>query len=290
MTTPSAAGVFISYSSQDRAIVSAAARLLRAGGATVFQDVIDIEFGSRWQEVLIGAIAQCERILVFWSADAANSEWVEREWRCALNAGKRIVPMLLDKTPLPPQLAEFHGIPDLVDMLRSAMRLSSNLESALNPPPIPPQPSAASPLRSAPWRYVLGGGGLISLLGGAVIWTTLQAPRGKSPPESVPGVSSSASSPPPYNESLSPSVDWQWLVLVAVATLIAIAVVAVIRRRRRLEPPGATPSNSHLQTRAGTAPTDEASLRALSGVRSNIAELEAISRRFMSKLFEGGAS
>ena len=56
--------VFISYSSSDRAIVNAAARLLRAGGATVFQDVVDIEFGARWKDALFDALNRCERVMV----------------------------------------------------------------------------------------------------------------------------------------------------------------------------------------------------------------------------------
>jgi hypothetical protein len=118
-------GVFISYSSTDRPIVSAAARLLRAGGATVFQDVIDIEFGTRWKDSLFEALARCERVMVFWSAAAAKSEWVEREWRSALEAKKRIVPMILDDTPLPTPLSEFHGVPHMVDMLRAAMLVTA---------------------------------------------------------------------------------------------------------------------------------------------------------------------
>ena len=52
MVRRSAGGVFISYSHRDREIVSAAARLLRSGGATVFQDIADIKAGTRWKAAL----------------------------------------------------------------------------------------------------------------------------------------------------------------------------------------------------------------------------------------------
>ena len=123
MVRRSAGGVFISYSHRDREIVSAAARLLRSGGATVFQDIADIKAGTRWKAALFQALDQCERVMVFWSSAAASSEWVEREWRSALEANKKIVPMLLDDTPLPPPLSEFQGVPDMVEMLHSAMQL-----------------------------------------------------------------------------------------------------------------------------------------------------------------------
>ena len=121
MTGAVARGVFISYSRVNGEVVTIAAKLLKAGGgATVFQDVVDIEYGSDWQEALARAIRQCERVLVFWSLAASTSEWVEREWRMALQAGKRIVPMLLDKTPLPEELSRFNGMPELMQLLMLA--------------------------------------------------------------------------------------------------------------------------------------------------------------------------
>jgi hypothetical protein len=125
MDRRSEGGVFISYSHRDREIVSAAARLLRSGGATVFQDIADIKPGTRWKAALFQALDQCERVMVFWSSAAASSEWVEREWRSALEANKQIVPMLLDDTPLPPPLSDFQGVPDMLEMLHSAMRLGA---------------------------------------------------------------------------------------------------------------------------------------------------------------------
>ena len=163
-------GVFISYSSDDRAIVSVAARLLRAAGANVFQDIADIEFGAHWETALLKAIAQCERVMVFWSAAAAQSSWVEREWRCALAAGKRIVPMLLDKTPLPAPLAVLHGVPDLLDMLRAAMRLAAASDplAAIVPTVVPKVAAtpAAPPAQRAPGKL---GAVAAGLAGGTVL-------------------------------------------------------------------------------------------------------------------------
>jgi len=146
MTGAVARGVFISYSRVNGEVVAIAAKLLRAGGATVFQDVVDIEYGADWQEALARAIRQCERVLLFWSLAASTSEWVEREWRMALRAGKRIVPMLLDKTPLPAELSRFNGMPELMQLLMLAKQ----------PPHASPEPAPSSapslPSRPAPMR------------------------------------------------------------------------------------------------------------------------------------------
>lgn len=116
--------VFVSYSRDDREIVAIAARLLKAGGVSVFQDVLDIEYGERWQQVLDTALSKCERVLVFWSSSAATSKWVRIEYKTAIQLDKRVVPMLLDATPLPVELASLNGMPDLIDVLH-ALRASA---------------------------------------------------------------------------------------------------------------------------------------------------------------------
>ena len=115
---------FISYSrnsESDQEIVHLAAHLLRAGGAKVFLDVTDIEYGDRWEEVLNSNLSQCERILVFWSVEASSSDWVDREWRLALKLEKVIIPVFLDDTPLPTELAKFQGLPGFRSLLFKAL-------------------------------------------------------------------------------------------------------------------------------------------------------------------------
>src|SRR6185369_17054198 len=102
--------VFISYARADSQLVLADVELLRACGVRVFVDVRNIGYGEPWRAVLTKAIDACERVIVFWSAAAKVSNWVEREWRMALERGKKVVPMLLDDTPLPMELEEFQAL------------------------------------------------------------------------------------------------------------------------------------------------------------------------------------
>ncbi len=108
--------VFISYARADSELVTVAANLLRAGGAKVFMDVRDIDYGDDWKAVLIAKIHEVERVLVFWSKKAAISEWVKREWELALELGKRLVPVPLDDTPLPHRMARFQALKDLAPL------------------------------------------------------------------------------------------------------------------------------------------------------------------------------
>lgn len=117
--------VFVSYSRKDSTRVQQAVALLEAGGAEVFRDVDDIRFGDRWEDVIKDKLAEAERVLVFWSQNAQTSEWVGREWAIALEMGKRLVPVLLDRTPLPPALGQFHALTNFLPPPASSWRYAA---------------------------------------------------------------------------------------------------------------------------------------------------------------------
>ncbi|WP_298612014.1 toll/interleukin-1 receptor domain-containing protein [uncultured Thiothrix sp.] len=106
--------VFVSYSRKDSTQVEKAVELLEAGGADVFRDLDDIQYGDRWEDVIRTKLAEAERVLVFWSMNAQLSEWVEREWSIAIAMQKRVVPILLDQTPLPNELGQFHALTNFI--------------------------------------------------------------------------------------------------------------------------------------------------------------------------------
>jgi len=49
-------------------------------------------------------ISWCDSLLLLWSSSAASSSWVRREWDTAYERRKKIIPYVLDHTPLPPAL------------------------------------------------------------------------------------------------------------------------------------------------------------------------------------------
>ena len=158
--------VFISYAREDRPDVEDSAALLRAGGVSIFIDVHDIDYGERWKDALQQALQRCERVLVFWSRAAQASQWVDREWRFALALGKKIVPTLLDATPLPAELAEFQAV------------------SRQRRPPAPadaaPLPAPASaPMTGPPrWLWILG---LVAAAASALAWFAMSPRLGPVP-------------------------------------------------------------------------------------------------------------
>jgi TIR domain-containing protein len=102
--------VFVSYSRRDKPIVSAAVQLMRAVGATTFQDVDSIPPGDIWREVIFTTIKSARSVIVFWSRNSAASAAVRAEWTQGVHLNKRIIPVLLDSTPLDPRLAKYQWL------------------------------------------------------------------------------------------------------------------------------------------------------------------------------------
>ncbi len=261
--------VFISYARTDRAAVDQAVDLLRAGGVRVFLDVASIEFGARWKDALMNALRRCERVMVFWSRAAAASEWVEREWRYALELGKKIVPTLLDPTPLPPELAEFQAVKRLMPQpaivtqaLDAGVRVTTGAQAGPSPraPPAPTAPKA--PGRRGAVVAIAGAAVLLALAAGGY-WllsaprqaaqvpppvaepapavappSEAQGPTGTAPPPAiVPPKPVSAPRPapaaPPPEPQFEKVLPWPLPLGVAAAIVVAALLVGLVLRRRR---------------------------------------------------------
>ncbi len=102
--------VFVSYSSHDRGLVEPVVRLLRANESLVFFDWNDISPGRLWRDSIKTALETVELVALFWCAHSSKSSEVEWEYKSALELGKRLLPILLDSTPLPPMLAVWQAI------------------------------------------------------------------------------------------------------------------------------------------------------------------------------------
>ena len=70
----------------------------------------DFEPGEPWFEQLKTYIDAAPKLFVFWCAHSAESVQVRREFLYAFEQQKKVIPVLLDDTPLPAELAPIHGI------------------------------------------------------------------------------------------------------------------------------------------------------------------------------------
>lgn len=98
MSKPS---VFISHSHRDRHEATVLYEALSENGANPYLDQEQLRPGDDLPERIRKGIKGCDTFLLVWSAGAASSEWVQREWDMAYELRKKIVPYVLDGTRLP---------------------------------------------------------------------------------------------------------------------------------------------------------------------------------------------
>jgi predicted component of type VI protein secretion system len=106
---------FASYANADRDAVLARIQGMQkaAPSLDVFLDVLKLRSGEDWEKRLWKEIPSKDVFYLFWSEGASQSNWVEKEWRCALET-KGLdfidpVPLVSPQSvPPPPELASKH--------------------------------------------------------------------------------------------------------------------------------------------------------------------------------------
>jgi hypothetical protein len=76
----------------------------------VFRDIDSIQPGTRWRVAISDAIDSCQTFLLFWCAHSSRSQEVRVEHDQAITLGRPVVPVLLDQSVLPGELAEYQAI------------------------------------------------------------------------------------------------------------------------------------------------------------------------------------
>lgn len=106
---------FASYASADREAVLARIQGMQkvSPELEVFLDVVSLRSGQYWEKKLWEVIPLHDIFYLFWSENAQQSRWVEKEWQCALKTrGLDFidpVPLVSPlKMPPPPELASKH--------------------------------------------------------------------------------------------------------------------------------------------------------------------------------------
>ncbi len=121
---------FISYSRADKDLVGPVVEILKTAPTEVFFDRDSIKPGDNWSQRLERAIKGASKFVIFWCTHSAHSHWVRKEWQLAIEDKKLIVPVLLDKTPLPRKLAAFQWISFIpwADALHSKKKTAKKYE------------------------------------------------------------------------------------------------------------------------------------------------------------------
>lgn len=103
--------VFLSYSRSDKGLVDRISRDLSRYGVDFWMDRQNLIAGREWLPQIRQAISEAEFMIVFLSSASLRSDIVGIEFAKALEMqskakGRRLIPALLEKVPLPPQFAK----------------------------------------------------------------------------------------------------------------------------------------------------------------------------------------
>ena len=112
---------FISYARKDSAFALKIAKDLRAAGAAIWIDQLDIPSGKPWDAAVQEAIERCPCLLVILSPDSMSTANVLDEVRYAVDQGKRVIPVLYRDCKIPYWLRRPQRVDariDLADLLR----------------------------------------------------------------------------------------------------------------------------------------------------------------------------
>ena len=135
---------FLSYAREDAEFVLRLAKDLRAGGAGVWIDQLDITPGQRWDRAVEDALAKCLELVVILSPAAVESTNVMDEVSLALEDGKTVVPVLHRQCKIPFRLRRLQYVDLSLNYKAGLDRLLETLGVAA-----PGTANASGPLHTA---------------------------------------------------------------------------------------------------------------------------------------------
>jgi hypothetical protein len=108
--------VFLSHNKADRDTAREIALFLVAENVNVWFDEWEIAAGDSIVEQINEGLKDASHFIILWSAHSSSSHWVRRELQSTLAQGiahgrPRVLPIVLDDTPLPRLIADLKYIP-----------------------------------------------------------------------------------------------------------------------------------------------------------------------------------
>jgi hypothetical protein len=106
---------FVSYNKADKEVARSIGAHLSLSGIEVWFDEWEIQAGDSIPGKLNEGLTAFEAFILLWSASADRSNWVRQELNSAImhamsHTSAKIIPCLLDDTPLPPLIRDRSGV------------------------------------------------------------------------------------------------------------------------------------------------------------------------------------
>lgn len=164
------AKAFVSYSRADTDFVLRLCQDLRAAGASIWLDKLDIHPGEEWDEAIERGLSECGRMLIVLSPKSVTSENVLDEIGSALSRKKTIIPVLYQDCEVPYRLNRIQYV-DFRNAYDEPLKyLLSAIGDAKQNPQTVPAPIAHGRSHRL---YLLAGVGAAAIAG-LLTWTTFR--------------------------------------------------------------------------------------------------------------------
>lgn len=106
---------FLSYSRSDEQIALRLANDLRAGGISIWIDQLDIRPSEHWDRAIERAVRECRGLVVVLSPRSVASDNVADEISFAIDTGKSVLPVMIERCVLPLRLTRMQVIDATAD-------------------------------------------------------------------------------------------------------------------------------------------------------------------------------
>ena len=121
---------FLSYSRADEDFALRLADDLIAAGVSVWVDQYDIRASQHWDSEIEAAVRRCGGMLVILSPRSVQSANVADEVACALEAGKCVIPFLIEKCTMPLRMTRLQLIDATTDYDRALRKCLDEIARA----------------------------------------------------------------------------------------------------------------------------------------------------------------
>lgn len=149
-------GYFLSYSRSDEKFALRLAQDLRAGGIAMWIDQLDIRPSEHWDRAIERAVRECRGLVVVLSPRSVASDNVADEISFAIDSGKSVLPVMIERCTLPLRLTRMQVIDATGDYGRALKQCHDELarREGLEPKPAtqPRQPLDPAELKIAEER------------------------------------------------------------------------------------------------------------------------------------------
>jgi hypothetical protein len=164
--------LFISYSRAQTPFVDRLADQLEDHGYSLWLDYQSLVPAKPWFQQITSWIDEADVVLLVVSKESINSRNVEPEWKRAVERGKRILLLIFEAVPLPPQLQTREWVDFRADYKGAFRQLIDKIENPVPTSTPPPQTGYKAP--PAFWASLFLSA--VVLLGSIPSWWTLVLP------------------------------------------------------------------------------------------------------------------